>query len=446
MSVLARVLADAREPVLVVGEDVEAPGPAVAVRTPEAVLDPEDPEERFATVVLVADDVVDLRRYASLCGGLGRARTVVAIVGGGVRGALPVVVHPAWPPIVVLDAQRDDRTAVTALTFAARVSVASVVAGLAAATAPGVRPGPAGLRLAFPDLPDGAAAVPPMDPTVATVVAPDADRPPDVVVGGSAPFPVSEVTGTPPIGQSSVEVGVPLDEGVFNPHGFTRRTKRGVVDLPPGARLGLKVVRGLRNAQGVRVPADADPVLVAALAMSGVPLVRDPGVEVDLEDLESRERYSVRQRRAALVEHASLSWRARLADRASVRAAAYPSVSVVVTPAAGESEDDAVARGGGARTVPLPGATVEVVAAGAGTPTGDVVLRVGADDVVTPDLLTDLLLARRYSGARVVGRPPTPEDAETWGVEVVGPVLVDRTAPPEPGALAYRIHAVGADA
>ena len=415
------------------------------MRPPGTVL---DPEERFATVVLVADDVVDLRRLASLCGGLGRARVVVAVVGGGVRGALAPVVHPSWPPITALDARRDDGAAVTSLTFAARVVVSSVVGGLAQATAPGVRPGPAGVRLAFPDLPDGGASVPPADPTVTTVVRADADRPPDVVVGGAVPPAVSEVTGTAPLVLSSVEVGVPLDETVFNPHGFTRWWKRGVVDLPPDARLGSELVRSLRNAQGVRVPPDADPVLVAALAMSGVPLVRGVDLTDELDDKELRERLSVRQRRAALVEHASLSWRARLAARAGVRAAAYPSVSVVVTAAADESPDDAAARGR-ALVVPLPGADVEVLVADAADaprprcrPATSCCGSAPHDDVA-PDLLTDLLLARRYAGAAVVGRPPRKKDAETWGTEVVGPVLVDRTAVPDPSAPAYRIHAAG---
>ena len=272
--------------------------------------------QRYATVVLVAADVAALRRLATLSRGLGRARTVVAVVGDAVA-VLPVAAHPAWPAVTALDARLDDGTAVTSVTFAARVRVDVVAAALGRAAAPGVRTGPAGLRLAV--MPDALAVVPPVDLTLVTALDPAAKRPPDVVVGSCATEPTrSEVTGVAPLVLSSEDVGVPVDDAIFSVDGFRRDWDRGVVDLPPGTRLTVGLVRSLRDAQGVRLPAGADPLLAAGLAMSGVPIVAD-GVRLD--DPDAREAHAVEQSRAATAEHGTTAWRARLARRARVRVA-----------------------------------------------------------------------------------------------------------------------------
>ena len=99
--------------------------------------------------------------------------------------------------------------------------------------------------------------------------------------------------------------------------------------------------------------------------MSGVPLV-EPGDEADLDDPGRREEHSVRQSRAALLEHSTLAWRQRLAERAGVTAPTFPSVTL--------------------------GPDL----------TGDLVLLTPTDEPPAPDLVTDLLLARRYSGADLV--------------------------------------------
>ena len=64
-------------------------------------------------------------------------------------------------------------------------------------------------------------------------------------------------------------------QAVFAVGGFRRDWDRGVVDLPADSRLSVGLVRSLRDAQGVRLPAGADPLLAAGLAMSGVPIVAE---------------------------------------------------------------------------------------------------------------------------------------------------------------------------
>lgn len=312
MSALARVLGAARGPVLVVGESLPELGVATLPPGGEVAAG-----LRYVTVVLVADDVAALRRLATLSRGLGRARTVVAVVGDAV-GVVPIAAHPAWPAVTTLDARLDGGTAVTSVTFASRVRVDVVAAALGRAAAPGVRTGPAGLRVAL--LPDALALAPPVDLTLVTSLDPEAKRPPDVVVGSGDPAvsepAVSEVTGVAPVVVPVPEAGVPVDEAVFDLDGFRRDWDRGVVDLPPDARLTVGLVRSLRDAQGVRLPDRADPALAAGLAMSGVPIETDG---VDLDDPDAREAYAVQQSRAATAEHGTAAWRARLARRAGVR-------------------------------------------------------------------------------------------------------------------------------
>jgi hypothetical protein len=192
--------------------------------------------------------------------------------------------------------------------------------------------------------------------------------PPDVVIGAAA------AEESPVLGRRPAVVGdsgpAPLDETVFNPRGFRREWTRGVVDLDPAWTATPGLVEALRDAQGVRVPPGADERVVAALAMSGVPLVA-PGDEADLDDPDRREQHSVRQSRAALLEHSTLAWRQRLAERAGVTGPAFPSVTV------------------------------------APDVTGDLVLVTSTDEPPAPDLVTDLLLARRYSGADLVSAGDT---------------------------------------
>ncbi|MCW2814756.1 MAG: glycosyl transferase, family 2, partial [Nocardioides sp.] len=281
---------------------------------------------------------------------------------------------------------------------------------------------------------------------------PAAKHPPDVVVDPPTPPVVSEPTGRAPAVVSSADLPEAVDDAVYRPVDFRRDWTRGVVDLDPATRLSPSLVSDLRDAQGVRLAPGHDARLAQGLAMSGVPLLgadlpdwlpTGPDDEVSLDDALRREELSVRQRRAALTRCSVLAVRADIAATARVRAATHPTVSVLLPTRRPDQLDHALAQVARQRHA-LPGAEVELVLAAHGfTPDpdlvaaasemgglsttivtattdtsfgdvlrratdaaqGDVVLKMDDDDFYGPDVVTDLLLARRYSGADVVGMP-----------------------------------------
>lgn len=355
--------------------------PVLVVGDADAAADEAPASPPYGAVVLAASDLAALRVLLADLPDLGRAR-MVAVVVAEARGPLPLRTRPTWPALQDLDSRMEDGAAVTVAKFASRLDVADVFAGIAYADG---RPGHAGL-------------------IVGRDYDPDDKVPPDVLIGAVAEE--SPVLGRAPV--AVTDPGPPpLDETLFNPCGFRREWSRGVVDLDPSWTATPGLVASLRDAQGVLLAPDADPRLVAALAMSGIPLV-DRGAEADLDDPQRREEHSVRQRRAALLEHSTFAWRQRLAERTGVRVPAEPSVTVA--PDLG----------------------------------GDLVLVLPTVEPPAPDLVTDLLLARRYSQADLVGAGPDPTEA--YGAVVPGdPVLVDRSWCRRAGAdLARLVEAVRA--
>ena len=345
--VVARLLEGARRPAAVVSDlplRVTAPD-TVVCRVGEPL-----PEGQIRTVILVAADIETLRVDASRLGNLRWARTLGCVVAdtSTVVGMRP---HPSWPVVHDLDARLEGRVASTRIDFAARLEVAPVLMAFAQATAP-VLPGPGGLRVA-------GAIVPPADASYAAAYDVDDERPADVVLTAApTDLPVSPVIGRAPTQVDPAEVGVPLDEAVYNPIGFRRDWTRPMLDLPDDAVLTPALVASLRDVQGVRLAAGASERLRAGLAMAGVPTEQ-------VDDPLERERHSVRTRRAALLAHSTTAWRARLAAVAGVRFEEHPAAVVVTTE--------------------------------------------------TPDEVTDLMLARRYSGADLVVLPD--EDSNDRGTE-----------------------------
>ncbi len=195
---------------------------------------------------------------------------------------------------------------------------------------------------------------------------------------------------------------------------------------------------------------------VAGLAMAGIPLTADfvpPWARAlldptlaglleskpDLDDVLEREVHSIRLRRAALAAHGALPWRRALAAPAG-EALHTTRVSVLlatrrpdlvghalrqvgrqrgaeiglVLATHGFEADPTVVRAFTAET----GITVQTFAAppeetfgrllnaAAARADGDVLLKMDDDDWYGPDFVADLLLARDYTGADVVGCPP----------------------------------------
>lgn len=334
---------------LLVQRVVEGLKPPVAVVTDSSPSPSGSPP--FGSVVVAVSDLARLRTALADLPSLGRARMIAVIVADALA-PLALRIDPRWPALQDLDARLEEGAAVTVARFVSRLDVAEVLAGIAYAEGP---PGHGGLL-------------------VGREYHPDDKVPVDVLIGDGSP------AESPVLGRAPVVVGdagpEPLDETLFNPIGFRRDWDRGIVDLDPSWTATPGLVASLRDAQGVRVPPGADERVVAALAMSGVPLVT--GEEAtDLDDPLRRELHSARQSRAALLEHSVFAWRRRLAARVGVRISTYP------------SEDDVV--------------LIDDAAHG-------------------PDVLTDLLLAKRYSRADVVAIPG-------------GPTLVDRTLLNELGGL-----------
>ena len=410
------MLADLAAPALVLAGPGTDVGPA-AEGVAYADLGGPLPVGTWATVLLAVADESALRVAVSTLPDVGRAKHVACHLASA-AGPVTTVLRPEWPPLANLVAETPDGGAFTRMTFRRPAPARPVLVELARHTGTPVTTGNHGLVVSGVSVP--------MDPTSVT------DEVPASVVTGDAAE--SDVLGRPAV---IVDPGLgPLDEALLNPVGFRRDWDRGRVPLPDGEPTpGL--VASLRDAQAVVVPPGADPRTVAGLAMAGVPLVGDEYDEVDLDDPMRREEHSVRLRRAALREHSSLGWRQRVGAAAGVRVAAYPSVSVLLPARRPEQLEFAlgqVARQRGAelelvlathgfdadpglvrehlgdRPVTLLPVAADVVfgdvlRAATDTAAGDVVVTMADDDWYGPDVIADLLLAKHYSGAELVGMP-----------------------------------------
>jgi hypothetical protein len=292
-------------------------------------------------------------------------------------------------------------------------------------------------------------------PDVSSAADAERDVPPDVVVarrGGTSQQGVAEhhvIDRAPTV---VTDPGPePVDERVFSPVGFRKDWDHPVVDLTRISRGPVTegVVAAARSFQGVRLPADTPTADLLALAISGVPLVTE-GVldvapplataldaDVDLDDALRREEHSLAVRRAAFDHHSTLAWRSALASRAGVRHVGLPPVSALLSTKRPEMLDfalrqvarqrgaevelvlaahgfepdrDAVRRALGDR--PHQVLTFEestffgdVLTAASHAASSEVLLKVDDDDWYSPDAVHDLLMARRFSGADVVGMP-----------------------------------------
>ena len=406
---------------------------------------------RYDRVDVVLRDRGQLRALG-VVGGVRASRVAVRLREG--TAALSLVARPEWPALLSIESARDDEGWLTVLVFEGRVPVHSVLAELGRQSVWPDRVGQRGLVVHRPGHLD-------RDKVPADVLVGDWHTPPDSdgepPVTGRAPYVVREPEGPLALG--------PLDERVLNPIGFDPAPTQGPGRLSAlrGVADGAtaEMVRQVRSLKGLEVDLDDEADLptarlVAGLAMAGVPLtgwrlspeyVRLLGTdlcaaviaEVDLDDPLAREEHSVVLRRAALAGFSTYAWRRRLGELAGVRVHHQPSVSVVlatrrptmVAHAAlsvsrqrgvdalelvlaphGFAVDEADLRarlGAGVALTVAPAAEGavfgDVLNAAAERASGDVVLKMDDDDWYSPDFVADLLHARAYSGAELVGAP-----------------------------------------
>jgi hypothetical protein len=370
---------------------------------------------------------------------------------------VPVVARgrAEWPALLSSSASALERGAFTALAFDKAVAVRAVIAHIAAEAAPTSTAG-GGLVVAYA----GRRPTDGLDPAAKWVPdgeepAPESrDVPADVVLAGPEPVTVEphHVLRRAPFVVREVPVE-PVDEAVVNPSGWRKAWERDVTDVTAlglGERLAPAAVSGLRELQGVRVRLGETPTrLVAGLAMAGVPLLArgaDPHLapalaaaltaSPDLDDPLEREQHSLTVRRAALETHSTLAFRRDLAGRAGVRFVTHPSVSVLLATRRPEQLDFALGqvarqdvevelvlathgfRADPARVAQALGdkpyrlveqapdtAFGDVLRAAHAAAGGDLLIKMDDDDWYSPRFVRDLLLARRYSGAEVVGMP-----------------------------------------
>jgi hypothetical protein len=237
-----------------------------------------------------------------------------------------------------------------------------------------------------------------------------------------------------------------LDHRVLNPIGFDPTPTAPVVDA---ADLDLRdgpterLVADLRPVAGVRVTTwdEATVRAVAGLAMAGVPVTAESvpdglggmlghGVAaaitapVDLDDVLAREEHSIVLRRAALDAHdpsarpaVSIVLATRRPDMlehalGQVRRQRGVDALELVLATHGFAPDEAVVRellgpDVALQVVPQDAATLfgDVLDRAARASGGDVVLKMDDDDWYSPDAVADLVRARSYSGAELVGMP-----------------------------------------
>ncbi len=450
------------EPLLAIGDDDSAADLAPAGATFTTLAAATDMGRGWKSVLWMTSDRASLRRLASAVPRVGQVRVVAVWL---TDATTPLVVHPRpeWPPLTSALARTTTRGVLTVLRFAAPVAAHQVLVECARQAADGDR-GHGGLVVGY--VGRGAAAgldvrAPFFD---AAEGASDAERdvPPDVVVGTAAHVlaPHHVIARAPLV---VTDPGLePIDEQVINPRGWRKDWDEPTRDLDRSINLSEAGISALRAVQGIRVDlSSADPRTVAGLAMAGVPLLAtgtNPHLSAelsqalaeqpDLDNALAREEHSVTTRRAALETHSSHVWRAGLARRAGVRFVEQPKVSVLLATMRPQQLDFAMRQLARQRGVHLQvvlgthGWTVDeqavrdrlgghdvvvrpheqdaffgdVLNDAATVADGDVLMKVDDDDWYSPNAVHDLLLARRYTGAEVIGMPSEFVYLEELGV------------------------------
>ncbi|MEO9322593.1 hypothetical protein ABFT23_03830 [Nocardioides sp. C4-1] len=257
------------------------------------------------------------------------------------------------------------------------------------------------------------------------------------VLGFAGPVDVADVLAEverQPVWRSDDRPREPYDVRTINPTGFVPTADGPVVGLDDVPEVTPSAIDALRGNAAVRVDRwdDAAAHRVLGLALAGVPVVADDApapwsattTAVDLADPTAREERSVVLRRTAFAMLAPVrqpavsillaTRRAEMLDFALSQVARQRGVDdleLVLAPH-GFDVDPARVRELlgptiGLQVRPHPSDTLfgDVLHDAAQAAGGDVLLKMDDDDWYAPDVVTDLMLARRWSGAEMVGMP-----------------------------------------
>ncbi|WP_104108450.1 hypothetical protein [Nocardioides sp. 616] len=420
----------------------------------------------WKTVLLVASDRGALRQAASLVPRLGQCRVVGVWLSQGLS-PLPLLPRAEWPPLSSVHGRRlgspeEDEGVLTVARFEAPVGAHQVLKEMARQAVPGVETTQQGVVLAYAGRPPAPGLDVRALRLVDVVEAGDAERdvPPDVVlvpeppVADETPAAHHVIDRAPAVVCSPLD---PVDEQVYNPIDWRKTWDLPLVELrslaPGPSCITESVIARARAHQGVQLDLGSeDPQHVLRLAMAGVPLVasgRQPRLDgelerailerPDLDDPLAREEHSLRLRRLTFDRHSTLAWRQSLAPSGSgaPRHPGLPPVSLLLPTKRPEQLEFAlgqVARQRGAdielvlgahgfavdraRVAELLGDVPftllefeaeaffgDVLTALTHAASATLVMKVDDDDWYSPDAVHDVLMARRFSGADVVGMP-----------------------------------------
>lgn len=421
-------------------------------------------EPEWQSVLLVTLDRSTLRRAAAELPDTGPVVDVALWLVGS-RTPAVVVPRPGWTPLRRLEAEqvaRPGRGAWLRLSFVRPVRSLRILDEVVLQALPTSRPVRSGLVTAYA----GRRPAPGLDlharmlADVHDATDPDLVVPPDVVL--AAPGTPTDLAPHPVVERAPLVVtdpGLdPVDELVFTPRGWRRDAEEGDTDLAgmlPHGVVTEQVVRRLRAHRAVRVDLGTTPASeLLKLTMSGIPTLvsgEEPRLAPelsalladvpDLDDTLARDAWSVKLRRATFDHHSTLAWRHGLATRAGVTRLAtagvgLPGVSILLA-----TKREAELEGAVERVAAQVGAEVELVVATHGftadaarlteilgrepvllsfdadvffgdvltaaaqAASYDVVMKMDDDDWYSPHTVHDLLMARRFSGADVVGSP-----------------------------------------
>jgi len=407
------------------------------------LLGPEAAPGRYPRVVASFRDRAALRASDTP---VGIRSETIGIFLASAAGAPTLVPKPEWPAMRGMRARASAGGWMTVLRFTRPLDVSLVLAELGRQSVWSDRVGNGGLRVwrgrgkpATSVQPDVVAHPPPIAAESCEVT-------------GRSAMAIADLTGPLALG--------PFDERVLNPIGFLPSSTEPVIDLASlelGEGPTEALVSVLRARAGVTVSSwdAASTRTVAGLAMAGVPVTGRPTAaaaellgadvaealaqSVELGDELAREEHSIVLRRAALDTFSSYAWRRGVGACAGVSVSVHPAVSIVLATRRPEQLDFAlqqVARQRGVDSLELvlaphgfqvdagravellgdevalqvvgqPETTIfgDVLAAAARAAGGDVVLKMDDDDWYAPDVVADLLRARAYSGAELVGMP-----------------------------------------